>query len=133
MAADFLGNGWRFPILPDPSGRLGYVAGADNVEQSLRVLLMTRLGERVMRADFGCAAPRYLFAPGSVQFLQLLEESVREAIVLWEPRVDVDSVSAEADPDDETRVTVAVACRVRASNTRLNLVYPYYLAMTEGP
>ena len=95
---------------------------------------MTRLGERVMRSDFGCAAPNYLFAPGSEQFQQLLEASVQEAITQWEPRVDVDDdVSAEANPDDETQVTVTVSCRVRATNTRLNLVYPYYLNTTEGP
>ena len=133
MPGDFLGKGWRFPILPDNSGRLGYASGAENVAQSLRILLMTRLGERVMRSDFGCAAPTYLFAPGSVQFRQLLEASVQEAITKWEPRVDVASVIAEANADDPTQITVTVDCRVRATNTRLNLVYPYYLNTTEGP
>jgi phage baseplate assembly protein W len=93
----FLGTGWRFPIRPDPSGRLAYVSGDDNVEQSLRVLLQTSLGERVMRPDFGTEAPRLVFAPGSRQFLSLLETTVKDAIVNWEPRVDVQSIDAEAD------------------------------------
>jgi phage baseplate assembly protein W len=133
MPNDFLGKGWLFPLLPDPSGRLGYVSGADDVEQSLRILLLTRLGERVMRPDFGCAAPNYVFAPGSEQFLQLLSASVEDAITQWEPRVDIEGVSAAADPDDETQVTVSILCRVRATNTKLNLVYPYYLDTTGGP
>ena len=89
MDSPFLGNGWTFPILPDASGKLAYVAGDDNVEQSLALLLMTQLNERVMRPTFGCAAPSYIFAPGSVQFLNLLQETVSDALTLWEPRVDV--------------------------------------------
>jgi uncharacterized protein len=133
MDAPFLGTGWPFPILPDASGKLSYVAGNDNVEQSLLVLLMTQLNERVMRPTFGCAAPTYVFAPGSVQFMNLLEESVSDALTLWEPRVDVLSVDAEANADDPTQVTVSVSCRVRATNSPLNLVFPYYLGMTEEP
>jgi uncharacterized protein len=128
----FLGNGWQFPILPDASGKLGYVAGDDNVEQSLRLLLMTQLNERVMRPTFGCAAPSFVFAPGSLQFLNLLQETVADALTFWEPRVDVLSVVAEADADDPSQVTVAVNCRVRATNSPLNLVYPFYLGLTEA-
>ena len=132
MDASFLGNGWQFPILPDASGKLGYVSGDDNVEQSLAVLLLTQLNERAMRPTFGCAAPSYVFAPGSLQFLNLLKETVADALALWEPRVDVLSVDAEADPDDPSQVTVSVSCRVRASNSPLNLVYPFYLGTTEA-
>jgi phage baseplate assembly protein W len=132
MAREFLGSGWRFPLLPDQAGALGYVADEASVEQSLRVLLQTDLGERVMRADFGCRAPRLVFAPGSVQFLRLLETSVREAIRDWEPRIDVEDVRAEADPKDETQVTVSLSYRVRQTNTRQNLVFPYYLGKVEA-
>ena len=87
--ADSSETAGQFPILPDASGKLAYVAGDDNVEQSLALLLMTQLNERVMRPTFGCAAPSYIFAPGSVQFLNLLQETVSNALTLWEPRVDV--------------------------------------------
>ncbi len=86
-----------------------------------------------MRPTFGCAAPTYVFAPGSVQFMKLLEESVSDALTLWEPRVDVLSVDAEANADDPTQMTVSVSCRVRATNSPLNLVFPYYLGQTEEP
>jgi phage baseplate assembly protein W len=127
MAREFLGTGWRFPILPDASGSLGYTAGDENVEQSLRILLMTAVGDRVMRPSFGTRAERLVFAPGSVRFLRLLETSVREAVRDWEPRVDLDGVSAEADAGDETRILVSIAYRVRQTNTRQNLVFPFYL------
>jgi phage baseplate assembly protein W len=133
MANEFTGAGWRFPILPDRAGSLGYVEGDENVLQSLRVLLLTRLGERVMRADFGSAAPRLVFAPGSVQYLGLLETTIREAVRDWEPRIDLEEVRAEADPEEENRVTVSIRYLVRRTNTRQNLVFPYYLGTLERP
>lgn len=131
MADPLQGRGWRFPILPDRTGSLGYVEGDENVEQSLRVLLLTQLGERVMRPGFGCAAPRLVFAPGSLQFLGLLETTVREAVRDWEPRIDLDEVRAEADPEEENRVTVSISYRVRRTNSRLSLVFPFYLGALE--
>ena len=133
MNDSFLGHGWRFPILPDRTGSLGYVEGDENVEQSLRILLLTNLGERVMGSDFGCAAPRLVFAPGSVQYLGLLETTVREAVRDWEPRVDLDEVRAEADPEAEHCVTVAMSYHVRRTNTRHNLVFPFYLGTVQRP
>jgi phage baseplate assembly protein W len=131
MANEFLGNGWRFPILPDEAGGLRYVAGDGNIEQSLRILLLTDVGQRVMRSDFGCKAPRLVFAPGSVQYLRLLETTIREAVRDWEPRVDLEDVRAEVDPNEEARVVVSIAYRVRQTNTRNNLVFPFYLGTVE--
>lgn len=131
MANKIVGTGWRFPLLPDESGGLGYNDGDANVEQSLMILLLTELGERVMRPDFGCKAPRLVFAPGSTQYLGLLETTVREAVRDWEPRVELEDVRAEADPEDETRVSVAISYLVRQTNTRNNLVFPFYLGTVE--
>src|SRR5688572_27281290 len=146
MANEFLGRGWRFPILPDETGSLGYCEGQENVEQSLKILLMTAVGERVMRATFGTEAPRLVFAPSSEQHLRLLEQSVRAAIRDFEPRVDVLDVRAEAGgaardaasvPDagaagrEEARVTVAISYEIRRTNSRFNLVFPFYLGTVE--
>jgi hypothetical protein len=131
--APFLGAGWRFPILPDASGGLGYVSGDANVEQSLRILLLTQLGERVMRSDFGTQLPRLVFSPGSTQYLRLLERTVQDAVTNWEPRVDVDQVAAEADPTDQFKVVVSISYTVRQTNTSNNLVFPYYLGTAQVP
>jgi uncharacterized protein len=134
MAANaFLGSGWRFPIAPDATGALGYVAGEDNIGQSLLILLQTVLGERVMRPEFGSRAPELVFAPGSTRHLRLLEETVRDAVRDFEPRVTLDDVQAEADPADETHVTVLVDYVVRRTNTRQNLVFPFYVGLLEQP
>ena len=131
MDRPILGQGWRFPILPDDTGSLSYVADDVNVEQSVRILLLTDIGQRVMRPDFGCDAPRLVFAPGSMQYLRLLETTVREAVRDWEPRVELEDVRAEVDPEEETRVIVSIDYRVRQTNTRTNLVFPFYLGTVE--
>lgn len=127
----FLGRGWAFPIIPDEGGGLGYSQAEENVEQSLKILLLTALGERVMRPDFGSRAPRMVFAGGSLQNLRLLENTVREAVRDWEPRIELDDVVAEATPGQETRINVNINYRIRASNTRGNLVFPFYLGQIE--
>ena len=132
-SADFLGRGWRFPILPDASGALGYSEGGEHIEQSLRLILMTTFGERAMRPDFGCEAPDLVFAPGSVQYLRLLESSVRKAVRDFEPRVELEFATAEVDPEEQNQVTVRIGYRIRGANSRGNLVFPFYLGVDEGP
>ena len=131
MNRRFLGKGWRFPIRPDASGRLGYSQAEQNIEHSLRVLLLTSLGERVMRPDFGCGAAQLVFAPGGQRHLRLLETTVQEAVRDWEPRVELLEARAEADPQEPERVHVLVSYRVRASHVRGTLVFPFYLDTVE--
>lgn len=130
MSEEFLGTGWRFPILPDASGRLGYAVGEESIEHCLRALLLTGTGERVMRPELGTRAQELVFAPGSVQNLRDLEHSIAAAVRDHEPRVELEEVRAEADPADESRITVSVVYRIRRSNTKANLVFPFYTGLT---
>lgn len=127
MSADFTGTGWAFPLRPGLSGGLEYTSGAANVEQSLVLLLRTVQGERVMRPRFGTTARDLVFAPGSTQNLRLLETTVREAIRDFEPRVLVEQVAAALHPRSDITAVVDITYRVRATNTRDNLVFPFYV------
>jgi len=144
VANEFLGRGWRFPILPDETGSLGYVEGQPNVEQSLKILLLTAVGERVMRPTFGTEAAQMVFAPGSDQYLRRLERSIQDAVRVFEPRVELLDVRAEpkaAEPGtvaettaagrEEARVNVFISYNVRRTNNRFNLVFPFYLGTVE--
>lgn len=133
MGKEFIGKGWRFPIVPGPTGALAWSEADDNVEQSLRLLLMTRFGERVMRGGFGSRLGELVFRPGSDQNLRALEREVSATILKFEPRVEVLEVLAEADAVDATRITVALSYRVRRTNTRESLVFPFYLVRGETP
>lgn len=124
---DIIGTGWRFPIRPDGRGRLSYVTGAGNIEQSLKILLLTNQRERVMRAGFGTTARQQLFSPGSEKGLRLLERSVADAIRDFEPRVEVLNLRAEADPRDATHVNVEIEYLIRSTYVRGSLVFPFYI------
>ncbi len=132
MGQDFLGTGWAFPVLPDPSGRLRYASGEASIQDCLLVLLQTATGERVMRPDFGTTAPTLVFAPGSPANLRMLENSITDAIQAYEPRVQLDSVVAEPTPGQENQVVVSVNYRIRRTNTKANLVFPFYLDTVGG-
>lgn len=129
---DFLGRGWTFPLGVDDNGAFSYTEGASHIEQSLQLILMTAVGERVMRPSFGCEAPDLVFAPGSTQYLSLLETSVYRAIRDWEPRVEVEEVEASTASANESQVIVDISYIIRGSNTRRNLVFPFYLGIEES-
>ena len=129
----FIGRGWNFPLLPSSTGSLEWSDGDDNVEHSLRVLLMTRVGERVMRGTFGSHLGEMVFRPGSEQNLRGIEKEIKAVLLHWETRVEVLDVRAEADEDDQTHVTVSLSYRVRRTNTRESLVFPFYLLRGERP
>jgi phage baseplate assembly protein W len=130
--SDFLGRGAVFPLLPDAGGRLGYVDGDANVAQSVRLLLMTAAGERVMRPDFGTQAPLVVFAPGSETNLRLLETSISDAVRDHEPRVRLESVVVTVDEVAPERIDIEVTYTVRRTNTRSSIVFPFYLTRPGG-
>ncbi len=133
MGKEFIGKGWKFPIVPGPTGGLAWSEADDNVEQSLRLLLLTRVGERVMRGTFGSRLGEMVFRPGSDQNLRAIEREVTGVLLASEPRVDVLSVIAEADAIDPTLVTVSLSYRVRRTNSRESLVFPFYLVRGDTP
>jgi uncharacterized protein len=129
---DFLGRGVAFPVVPDAGGSLGYVEGDAGVSQSLRLLLMTAAGERVMRPGFGTQAPQLVFAPGSETNRKLLETSVREAVRDYEPRVRLEDVVVSERALEPERVDIEVTYTIRRSNTRDSIVFPFYLTRPGG-
>jgi uncharacterized protein len=132
VGQDFLGTGWAFPVLPDPSGRLRYASDEASIQDCLLVLVQTATGERVMRPDFGTTAPTLVFAPGSPANLRMLENSITDAIQAYEPRVQLVSVVAEPTPGQENQVVVSVNYQIRRTNTKANLVFPFYLDTVGG-
>jgi phage baseplate assembly protein W len=94
------GRGIAFPPRVVADGSLGYSAGSDNVRESIRIILMTDPGERVMLAEFGGGLRRFLFAPNTVATHRAIEEAITRSIARWEPRTAVASVEVEAAPDD---------------------------------
>jgi len=80
-----------------------------------------------MRPDFGCGIHDLVFAVNSPGTAGRVAGEVREALVQWEPRIDLLEVKARADGQAGERLLIEIDYRVRATNNRFNLVYPFYL------
>jgi phage baseplate assembly protein W len=130
-SADFIGRGITFPMRVDQSGSIALSRGADDIDASIRMALITAPGERVMRPQFGCRIWDLLFEPINANTLGLMAEAVRDAVSQWEPRVVLEDVAVEPDPDVAARVSIRLSYRVRATNDRRNLVYPFYVIPQE--
>jgi phage baseplate assembly protein W len=128
----FLGTGWAFPVSLDGSRAIAAVSDEEDVRQSIRIILGTGRGERVMRPDFGAGLHDFLFAPSNFATTEALRVRVEESLIDWEPRIELEQVSVVPAADDGSRLDIEVVYRVRSTNTRHNLVYPFYLEEGEG-
>lgn len=123
----FLGVGWAFPPCVQSDGRTSMVMYDDDIKQSIRIILGTDQGERVMRPDFGAGLRSFLFGPMSSTNLQRIKARVQDALIKWEPRIDVLEVTVTFDATERSKLLIDINYRVRATNTLTNLVYPFYL------
>ena len=122
-SGQLFGRGIGFPPRIGPDGRIAWSQGEDNVRESIRLILLTEPGERVLREEFGCGLRRFLFEPNTVTTRQLISERITRAIEVWEPRVVVDEVKVEGDGQDARLVAVTILFRLVATqaNGRLGL------------
>jgi phage baseplate assembly protein W len=128
----FLGRGWGFPVELDADGRVPYVGEEAKIQQSALIILGTARGERVMRPDFGSRLHELVFAPMNASTKALVAHYATDALVTWEPRIDVLRVTSEEDPGARGKLIVNVEYRVRSTNSIFNLVYPFYLKGGQG-
>jgi phage baseplate assembly protein W len=125
--ASFVGRGFFWPMQVDHTGSIRLTDGASDIDAAMAVVLATAPGERVMRPDFGCRIWDLLFEPVTANLLGLMAQAVRDALTQWEPRVIVETVDTVPDPRDSAVVSIRVGYRVKATNDRRNLVYPFYV------
>jgi phage baseplate assembly protein W len=128
MLADFLGKGWSFPVQQDEERRMAMSLGEESIEQAIWIILATAPGERVMRPDFGCGLHRLVFAVNEAATLGQVKKEVQEALVRWEPRIEVLDVDTEVRGRGEV-LLINIHYRVRSTNNFFNLVYPFYLTV----
>lgn len=104
----------------------------DDVREAIQMILMTRKGERPMRPEFGSELHTLVFAPNDAQTAGLARRYVQEALIRWEPRIDVLEVEARHDEKTGTRLLISIRYRLIATNDERNLVFPYYHIPGEG-
>lgn len=80
-----------------------------------------------MHPDFGCGINDFVFATINSATLGMIEASVKEALTLWEPRIELIKVDVISNRIDEGKFIISIDYEVRTTNNRFNLVYPFYL------
>ena len=123
----FLGRGWAFPVVAGRDGRVAFVAGEDAIEEAIQIVLGTSQGERVMRPEFGCGIWDLVMEANTAQLQGRVQLRVREALVRWEPRIDVIDVRVESPAEQKHVLLIRIDYRVRSNNAFYNLVYPFFL------
>lgn len=126
----FLGRGWSFPPTFDKGSRqVLMLEGEADIESSLQILLSTALGERIMQPKFGCNMDDLVFENLDTTLKTEIKNRMQNAILYYEPRIELHSIDINTSSPEE-RVVLSVEYTIRSTNTRYNLVFPFY--KTEG-
>lgn len=123
----FLGRGWSFP--PEFNRYTSSVKMTEfeaDIERSLHILLSTRPGERIMVPDYGCNLDELLFKPLNLTLKTYVTDLIKTAILYHEPRIDVEKIRIEPDTDTNGILLITIEYRIRITNSRKNMVYPFY-------
>ena len=132
MSYEFLGVGWKYPVQLDrKEGDIALSRYEQDVQEAIWIILSTAPGERVMRPDFGCGIHDYVFAPNNSHTAGLVRFHVEQALVRWEPRIDLQEVLVQADPALPSVLLISIQYQVRTTDSRYNVVYPFYLQREE--
>jgi phage baseplate assembly protein W len=124
MAERFHGKGWSFPVQVGPGGGIAMAEGEEDIRQAVRIVIGTALGEREMRPGFGCGAADLVFEHTDASLTGRARYYVRSALRRWEPRIKVERIDARVEG---LTLIVDLQYRVRLTNRRDNVVYPFYL------
>jgi phage baseplate assembly protein W len=136
--ASFLGTGWAFPPRFHPTrGEVALVSQEEDVRESLRILLFTDPGERVMQPGYGCGLRRMVFRQMDHNALTEVRETIEQAVLFHEVRVTLDAVELDIADLPEGVLRIGLTYTVRTTNTRHNVVFPFYVlqgtALRERP
>ncbi|MDJ0515648.1 MAG: GPW/gp25 family protein [Trichodesmium sp. MO_231.B1] len=123
----FLGTGWSFPpTFNQDTGTVEMVSDESDIIQSLEIILSTRPAERIMQPDFGCELSQFLFEEISQGLITGIRGIISDALVYHEPRINVEEINIE-ESEQEGLLLISIIYTVRATNSRYNLVYPFYI------
>ncbi|MEO0552132.1 MAG: GPW/gp25 family protein [Bacteroidota bacterium] len=124
----FLGRGWAFPPRFDFISNIPtMVEEEEDIKESIRIILSTSPGERIMNPKFGCTLSLFVFDSIDSTFVNRVTDSVRTAILNYEPRVTLDEISVDTSESFEGIVYITLDYTIRKINVRGNIVYPFYI------
>ncbi len=122
----FLGTGWAFPPHFTKENGVEMVSREEDIRQSLFILLSTTPGERIFRFDYGCNIRRWVFEDMTLSNETLIIDCISDAVLYYEPRIDVERIWLDTGDMQEGILRISIDYRIRETNSRSNMVYPYY-------
>jgi len=112
------GKGISFPPRIGPDGKVSWSEGEANVRESIQVILLTELNERVRLPDFGGNLGLFLFEPNTVATRYSMQDRIVKALEQWEPRILVQTVDVEADPSDPQAAIATITYKLVATQSQ---------------
>jgi len=128
---ELLGTGLSFPLAVDRRGGIALATGETDVDQAIEIILSTAPGERPMRPEFGCGVHDFVFDTIDASTVGRLETEIRRALDRWEPRIVLEEVEFDLSEMGDGRLLINIGYRLRATNHKRNLVYPFYVIPDE--
>jgi len=123
----FLGTGWAFPPEFNRHSRAATMVSEDeDIRESLRILLATTPGERIMQPAYGCELKKLVFDNISTSSLTEIKDAVERAVVFLEPRIILNGITVDTEKINDGLIRILVDYTIRVTNTRSNMVYPFY-------
>ena len=128
LEKSFLGKGWSFPPTFDKKlGDVKMVTMEEDIRQSLEIYFSTKLGERIMRNDYGCFLHSQVFELANENLIQGLSKELERSINEFEPRILITEIKASKAESTEGQIEINITYEIRATNNRSNIVFPFYL------
>jgi phage baseplate assembly protein W len=124
---EFLGKGWKFPVRLNQNLNISTSLYEENIVESIKIILGTRKGERVMRPEFGCGIHDFVFESINAVSLGHIELSITEALIRYEPRIELMNVDISTDKIANGLLLISIHYRIISTNNTSNLVYPFYI------
>jgi phage baseplate assembly protein W len=132
--SSFLGTGWSFPPTFASNGAdVETVSAAEDVRQSLEILLGTQPGERILLEQFGCDLHRFLFEEVDQGLVNSLTGLISDAILFYEPRITLNDLDISQSDAEAGLLLISIDYTIRTTNSRYNMVYPFYLTEAIAP
>ena len=124
----FMGRGWKFPPEFDKATQsVAMVSNEEDIEESLKIILSTIPGERVMEPRFGCDMHAHVFDVLDNSLKHVIKKEIRRSLMYFESRIKVESIDLKVADAAQGKLNVDISYLIKQSNSRRNLVFPFYL------